>query len=104
MEVDTVRIQVTARYTDAIYKVSKDKELLWSLGGQGSDFTLDGFNISGAHDARFSSEDGDKEYITFLDNGGDDQRWLADTSTAYLLELDKSSSPWIARVAQKWSR
>ena len=82
----------------------RTKKLLWSLGGKSSDFELKGFNVSGPHDGRFFRQDGDKEYITFLDNGGDEQRRLGDRSAAYLLELDKSQDPWTARVAKEWIR
>lgn len=88
-----------------MYKVSGyTRQLLWSLGGKNSSFELKGFNVSGPHDGRFFRQDGDKEYITFLDNGGDEQRRLANRSTAYLIELDKSQEPWIARVVKEWIR
>ena len=71
---------------------------------------LDGFNLSGPHDgrwiedARLMERKDDKEYITFLDNGGDATRVLADHSTAYLLELDTDTVPRTARVVHKWVR
>ena len=43
---------ISARYTNAIYKISeKDGSLLWTLGGLNSDFELEkGFNFSRQHD------------------------------------------------------
>lgn len=98
-------LQLTARHTDAVYKVSgQDKRLMWRLGGRKSDFVMEGIHIIGPHDARFIRRDGDTEYITLLDNGGDEERSIAATSTAYLLALDQSRTPWTARVVKKWSR
>lgn len=50
---------VTARHTDAIYKVSRRTgAILWQLGGVGSSFELQGFNFSRQHDARFVDANG----------------------------------------------
>lgn len=43
---------ISARYTNAIYKISgKDGRLIWTLGGPNSSFTLEeNFNFSRQHD------------------------------------------------------
>lgn len=88
-----------------MYKISgATGEILWKLGGVETDFLLDGVTLTGPHDARFQGSDGLKEYISFLDNGGDDLRELAQHSTAYMIELDKSAHPWTARVVTAWPR
>lgn len=96
---------VTARYTDAVYKVSgKDGRILWTLGGVSSTFKLEGFNFSRPHDARFLSSDATSETITMLDNAGDEQSQIADFSSALIVDLDKSTTPWTARVRTRWIR
>ena len=69
-----------------------------------STFVLDGFNVSGPHDGRFISQVDNKEYISFLDNGGDERRTFAEHSTGYLLELDKDANPPKASIVMKWPR
>lgn len=48
---------VSARYTNAIYKISAQTgSVLWTLGGPNSDFELEpGFNFSRQHDVCFQS-------------------------------------------------
>lgn len=60
---------VSARYTNTIYKISgSDGSVLWRLGGLNSSFTLERFNFTGQHDARFRQND----TISFLDNATSD--------------------------------
>lgn len=48
---------ISARHTDAIYKISRATgSILWQLGGVNSSFKLEGFNFSGQHDARVIQE------------------------------------------------
>ncbi|KAI5356761.1 putative arylsulfotransferase [Septoria linicola] len=113
---------ITARYTDAVYKVSKkDGHVIWTLGGPSTSFQLQastnhqetagqcqmttwGFDFTRPHDARFVSSDDTSETITLLDNGGCEESKSSDTSSALILHLDKSSSPWIATVKRRWLR
>ncbi|KAK4505517.1 hypothetical protein PRZ48_003480 [Zasmidium cellare] len=88
---------ITARYTDAVYKISgKDGHIMWSLGGATSSFVMDAFNFTRPHDGRFLSSDATSETITLLDNGGCEESISAETSSALIIHLDKSSEPWTA--------
>lgn len=96
---------VTARYTDAVYKVSgQDGHIIWSLGGTTSSFRLDGFNFSRPHDARFVSRNATSETITLLDNGGCEESQTSDVSSALIIHLDTSSEDWVATVEKRWTR
>lgn len=98
---------VTARYTDAVYKVSgQDGHIIWSLGGTTSSFRLDGFNFSRPHDARFlSRNNATSETITLLDNGGCEESKTSDVSSALIIHLDTSSDDeWVATVEKRWTR
>lgn len=94
---------ITARYTDAVYKISgRDGHIMWSLGGTTSSFKLESFNFSRPHDARFVSSDATSETITLLDNGGCEESKTSDVSSALVIRLDKSS--WVATVQKRWTR
>lgn len=97
---------MSARYTDAIYKISgKDGSIIWTLGGKNSSFVLaDGFNFSKQHDARFLEETGTTETITFFDNGGDEHSQTCPFSSALLVTLDLGAVPMFASVRQRWIR
>ncbi|EME38173.1 hypothetical protein DOTSEDRAFT_57685 [Dothistroma septosporum NZE10] len=96
---------VTARYTDAVYKVSgKDGHIMWSLGGTTSSFQLQDFNFSRPHDARFVSTGETTQTITLLDNGGCEESKTSDVSSALIIDLDMSSEPWTAKVQKRWTR
>ncbi len=76
---------------------------MWRVGGVNSSFSLDGFDFSRQHDARFSqSPSPDKEVITFLNNAGDGTKNTSTTSAAYKVELDHQSKT--AKLLQQWSR
>lgn len=48
---------VSARHTDAVYKVSRtDGSVVWQLGGTGSSFQMEDFTFTRQHDARFVEE------------------------------------------------
>lgn len=96
---------VTARYTDAVYKVSgQDGHIIWSLGGTTSSFRLDGFNFSRPHDARFLSRSATSETTTLLGNGGCEESKTSDVSSALIIHLDTSSEDWVATVEKRWTR
>lgn len=59
----------SARRTDTIYKISKNGEIVWRLGGKKNDFSLlNGTSFSGQHDARCLSQNSTHMTITILDN------------------------------------
>ena len=93
---------VSARYTDAIYKISsRDGSILWQLGGLDSSFELDGFTFARQHDARFVEENATTTIISFLDNASDDMN-SSKKSSALLIALDHDAM--VARVLQQWYR
>lgn len=84
---------ISSRYTNTIYKISRlDGSIIWRLGGQNSSFTLQGFNFSGQHDARFRGYHGTTEQISFLDNAASDVATPTSTySTGLLVSLDTAT-------------
>jgi hypothetical protein len=77
---------VTARHTWAVYKVDGSSgELLWTLGGKGSDFELaDAAVFAWPHDARFR-EDGT---ISLFDNQAADEDEESERSRGLVLRVD----------------
>lgn len=60
---------LSARYTDAIYKVSKTNgAILWRLGGAKSDFDVGNLMFRGQHSVRFVEGNDTQAIITILDN------------------------------------
>ncbi|KAK5110420.1 hypothetical protein LTR85_001030 [Meristemomyces frigidus] len=97
---------ISARYTDCIYKISgTDGHIIWRLGGDESSFALDAFNFSKQHDARFIEQNATTTVISFLDNASDGvNNVTSDVSTSYLVALETSVTPMVARVIRRWSR
>lgn len=97
---------ISARYTDCIYKISgTDGHVIWRLGGDESSFVLDGFSQSKQHDGRFVSSNATTTVISFLDNGGDGvHNATSNVSTSYLIALETSVTPMVARVIRRWTR
>ncbi|KAF7192949.1 hypothetical protein HII31_05760 [Pseudocercospora fuligena] len=97
---------ISARYTNAIYKISgKTGKLIWTLGGTSSSFDLmPGLNFSRQHDARFVSRANDVEVISFLDNGGDDHNSTASVSSGVVLALNTATKPMTAAAVKRWNR
>jgi hypothetical protein len=97
---------ISARHTDCIYKISGvDGHIIWRLGGDESSFVLDGFNFSKQHDARFIEQNATTTVISFLDNAvGGKHNATASHSTAYLVALETTIQPMVARVVRRWNR
>lgn len=94
---------ISARYTSTIYKISgQDGHIIWRLGGSHSDFTLQGFNMSSQHDARFQSDNETTVVITFFNNHSDGHHYSARTSAAMEVALDLETMT--ARVIKQWDR
>jgi hypothetical protein len=97
---------ISARHADCIYKISgTDGRIIWRLGGDDSSFVLQGFNFSKQHDARFVEQNATTTVISFLDNAVDGKHnATSDHSTAYLVALETSTLPMVARVIRRWIR
>lgn len=94
---------ISARHTSTIYKISgKDGSILWRLGGTISDFTLEGFNMSSQHDARWDTSDDTATRLTFLNNHSGRRVTTATTSSA--VEVVLNMTTMTARLARQWDR
>lgn len=94
---------ISARYTNTIYKISgKDGSIIWRLGGLKSDFTLQGFNMSSQHDARWLFENKTTTVLTFFNNHADNLYSTARTSSAVQVALDLSTMT--ATLISEWLR
>ncbi|KAK4969785.1 hypothetical protein LTR42_009057 [Elasticomyces elasticus] len=98
---------LSGRFMDTIYKIGPDGQIVWRLGGKRSSFTLDGFNFSKQHDARFMSKEGPIETISFFDNAraahpGLNVSATSSTSSALIVALNTESMT--ATVVQRISR
>lgn len=81
---------ISSRHMSTVYKISgKDGSILWRLGGKLSDFTFDqGLNFSSQHHARWRVSNETFAIISFYNNGFDDHRKTAESSSALILHLD----------------
>lgn len=95
---------VSARFTNAIYKVSKkDGSIMWRLGGIKSDFEMGGVEFSGQHSVRYVSENETHTLITILDNAKiDDQVPTHESSRGLLLALDTAAAPMTVSVVTEY--
>ena len=77
---------ISARRTSAVYKVARATgEVVWRLGGKGSDFTMgEGTRFAFQHDARLRPDG----TITLFDNRGED---MNEPSRGIRLELDEEA-------------
>jgi hypothetical protein len=89
---------ISARHTNAIYKVDRDTgELVWRLGGRESDFELaPGAEFALQHDAERRADGA----ITLFDNVAEDLPARGRRSRALALRLDEEEMT--ASVAQWW--
>ena len=99
---------ISSRFTDTIFKISGTTgQIEWRLEGSGkmSDFVHEqNFNFSRQHDAQWRECNSDREIISFLDNASDGSTNTSLYSSVLMVELDKRSIPWIARVLKRWIR
>lgn len=85
---------VSARHTDALYKISgKDKSILWRLGGRRSDFRMDDLVFSRQHNVRYRGQNETHLLLSILDNakGEDDQPASHDFSRGLLISVDEAN-------------
>ena len=99
---------VSSRFTDTIFKISgKTGQLEWRFEGSGkmSSFIHEqDFNFSRQHDAQWLEHSKEKEIISFFDNASDGINKTSPYSSVLIVELDKTSTPWVARVLKRWVR
>ena len=104
---------VSSRFSNTIYKISKNGSILWRLGGDApnsrlrgskSDFELQGFNFSRQHDARWIESKcyDDIETISLLDNGADTYAQTSNISSRLEIQLNKTAK--VATVLHRWTR
>ena len=62
------------------------------------------FNFSRQHDARWIEHSDEREVISFLDNASDSYNQTSDYSSVLVVELDKTATPWSAKVLKRWIR
>ncbi|EME80230.1 uncharacterized protein MYCFIDRAFT_77993 [Pseudocercospora fijiensis CIRAD86] len=96
---------VSARFTNAIYKISKlDGSIIWRLGGVESDFEMGDLNFTGQHSVRYVSENETHTLITILDNAKiDDLPPTHQYSRGLLLALDTTTSPMTVSLVSEYS-
>lgn len=88
---------VSARHTDAIYKVSRSGEIIWRLNGVKSDFEMDpALKFSRQHDIRVRGQNDTHLVVSILDNakGQDDDFDTQPTyhsSRALVIALDEKN-------------
>ena len=95
---------LSARYTDAIYRVSgQDGSIVWSFGGKNSSFTVPSELRSIAqHDARILGEDNTTTIISYLNNAADDTRRSRPSSCGYIIALD--TVKWTSTILRTYDR
>ncbi|KAL5335269.1 ASST-domain-containing protein [Aspergillus crustosus] len=94
---------LSARFTNTIYYLSKEGEIVWRLGGKLNDFDMD-FVFSKQHHARFVESNGTHHLISFMNNGADELEAEEDVSSALYVQLDTAATPMIARVVKRINR
>ena len=99
---------VSSRFTDTIFKISgKTGQLEWRFEGSGKMSSFiheEDFNFSRQHDAQWHEHSKEKEIISFFDNASDGINKTSSYSSVLVVELDKTSTPWVARVLKRWVR
>ncbi|KAI9815742.1 MAG: hypothetical protein M1827_002138 [Pycnora praestabilis] len=84
---------VSSRHTSCVYKISSvDGSVTWRLGGIDSTFTLEGFNFSSQHDARFVSENSTMIVISLFDNASDGTNTTAAYSSGMVIAIDNATN------------
>ena len=92
-DVITGNYLVSARFTDAIYLISKRGKVIWRLGGEHSSFKQD-FNFSHQHNARIRRSTKSHMLVSFLDNASDDKGEVppsSESSSLMIVDLDLAS-------------
>lgn len=88
IDISDLPVQVSARVTNCVYKISgKDGSIIWRLGGKRTDFDLDpAAEFANQHDARWI-DNKKQDQLTIFDNGphGD-----VSYSRGMLLTVDQS--------------
>lgn len=84
---------VSGRHTSTIYKISgADGSIIWKLGGKNSTFTLENFNFTYQHDARFLSENSTTTVISIFDNASNGPNGSSSYSSGKIIAIDNSTN------------
>lgn len=92
---------LSGRFSNCVYYISKEGEIVWRLGGKYSDFDLD-FPFSKQHHARFVESNGTHHVISFMNNASDESEAEEDVSSALYIEID--SDAMTAEVVKRINR
>ncbi|KXT07710.1 hypothetical protein AC579_7860 [Pseudocercospora musae] len=94
----------SARFTNAIYKISKmDGSIIWRLGGVKTDFAMGTVSFTGQHSVRYVSENETHTLITILDNAKiDDLPPTQEHSRGLLLALNTAARPMTMSVVTEY--
>lgn len=87
---------LSARYTNTIYKILRDGDIAWRLGGEKSDFQAD-FTFARQNHARVQSYNDTHTIISFLDSG-DSGSGQAQSSRGMLIALHTAVEPKTASL------
>ncbi|OGM47923.1 hypothetical protein ABOM_002692 [Aspergillus bombycis] len=83
---------VSSRHFSTIFKINgTDGSIIWQLGGNHSTFTQD-FTFGFQHDARWRSQSGNIDVISFFDNSGNGQITFNNVSRALFVQLNHTDN------------
>ncbi|KAE8377965.1 ASST-domain-containing protein [Aspergillus bertholletiae] len=83
---------VSSRHFSTIFKINgTDGSIIWQLGGNRSTFTQD-FTFGFQHDARWQSQSGDIDVISFFDNSGNGKITYNNVSRALFVQLNHTDN------------
>ncbi|KAE8370903.1 ASST-domain-containing protein [Aspergillus caelatus] len=83
---------VSSRHFSTIFKINgTDGSIIWQLGGNHSTFTQD-FTFGFQHDARWRSQSGNIDVISFFDNSGNGEITFNNVSRALFIQLNHTDS------------
>ncbi|KAJ5312640.1 hypothetical protein PENANT_c007G09327 [Penicillium antarcticum] len=92
---------ISMRFTNTIYCVGADGNILWRLGGAESNFDQD-FTFSKQHDVKFVESNGTDHVITMLNNASDEASNDEDVSSVLYIKLDTAAMT--ARLIKRMNR
>lgn len=83
---------VSSRHFSTIFKINgTDGSIIWQLGGKHSTFTQD-FTFGFQHDARWRSQSGNIDVISFFDNSGNGEITFNNVSRALFVQLNHTDN------------
>lgn len=93
---------LSVRHTNAIYKILRDGDIAWRLGGNQSDFEAD-FTFSHQNHARIQSHNETHTIISLFDNGASGNDSTSASSRGLLVALSTDSQPMKATLLAEYS-